>query len=514
MTNTKPIQIWLLPILFTAFSRCIPMAKPEMVQPLPATDDTTATEVHFLHWNDFHSANTPYLSRWGKTKGLEIGGYATLAGYIDSMKALYPAALVLNAGDDFQGSPISALTKGMSQILILNEIQPSAFTIGNHEFDYGMKNLRNAVDMANFEILSCNLFDSTSMSLFTMPYTIAEYNNINVGIIGMILGDLKSTVLPGNMEKIAVLDPLESVRNSVTEIGNNADLIVLLTHNGFYEDSLLATELQEVDVIFGGHSHTILRKPVIVNNILICQAGSRGQFLGHLRASVDLENNSITAFDYQLVETVVNRVSPSADVARIVDSLEITINTEMDRIIGELKTPWVRNSRGESNIGSWIANATREYFNADIAFQNSGGIRKGLDAGKIRVRDIWEISPFDNTIVLVKLRGDQLVHLLNWRITNPRDLLQQSGIRRVYDAQQKTLLEATVRGKPIAADSVYTLATNNYVVGHIDRFFGLSSTDVGVTDTGIIGRDILIEAVEKQGVIDSRTDGRLFIRGQ
>ncbi|MBU1064574.1 hypothetical protein KKC74_07165, partial [bacterium] len=101
--------------------------------------------VSFLHWNDFHSANIPYTSNWGYTKGLQIGGYATLAGYLDSLKLLYSGAIVLNAGDDFQGSPISALTKGMSQIRILNEIKPTAFTIGNHEFDYGKDNLQKAV---------------------------------------------------------------------------------------------------------------------------------------------------------------------------------------------------------------------------------------------------------------------------------------------------------------------------------------------------------------------------------
>ena len=515
MEKTKLILASLLILIALSLTHCIPAAKPEIVTPTPVSiEKTESAAITILHWNDFHSANIPYLSRWGKTRGMEIGGYATLAGYIDSMKTIYPDAIVLNAGDDFQGSPISAMTKGMSQILILNEINPTAFTIGNHEFDYGMENLRTAVNTANFRILSCNLFDSTSMSLFTDPYTVVESNSIKIGIIGMIMESLWSTVLPINMEKVSVLDPAESVMKSVAEIKDTVDLIILLTHNGFYEDSLLATNIQEVDVILGGHSHTILRQPVTVNNILICQAGSRGQYLGYLSATVDRNTHSVSEFDYQLIETVVGRVKPSAKVAQIVDSLEVTIDTEMRRVIGELQTPWIRNSRGESNIGSWIADATREYFNADIAFQNSGGIRKGLDPGKITVRDIWEISPFDNTIVLVKVGGSQLLHLLNWRINNPRDLLQQSGIRRTYDAQEKVLIDASIGGQPIFPDSVYTIATNNYKMGHIDRFFGLSAADVVFEDTGIIGRDILITAVEKQGIINSKIDGRLIIRNR
>ncbi|HDP67772.1 MAG TPA: bifunctional metallophosphatase/5'-nucleotidase [Candidatus Marinimicrobia bacterium] len=508
----------LTPILTTALlsfylSQCASTSIQRPVQTVVTSPDTVLS-VSFLHWNDLHSANLPYVSNWGYTKGQMIGGYATMAGYIDSLKRIYPEAVVLNAGDDFQGSPISALTKGMSQIRILNEIKPDAFTIGNHEFDYSMDNLRRAVATANFAVLSCNIFDSTRMTLFTEPYKIVQSRGVRIGIIGGIMENLKSTVLPSNMEKIAILDLSASIMKYVAEIQDKTDLIVVLSHNGFREDSLLATRINAVDVIFGGHSHTRLKQPVPVNNILICQAGSRGQFLGHLRAVVMPQSGRIIRYEYELIETVVKNITPSAAVAHIVDSLEAGIETEMNRIIGELKTDWVRSSRGESNIGNWIADAICHHFKADIAFQNSGGIRKGLNAGPIRVRDIWEISPFDNTIVLVTVTGEQLLQILNWRIQHPRDLLQQSGIRRVYDGVSKTLLEASVNGEPIDLQQKYVIATNNYIVGHIDRFFGLSAEDVEIHDTGIIGRDVLIQTVEEQPIVDSRTDGRLIIRNR
>jgi 2',3'-cyclic-nucleotide 2'-phosphodiesterase (5'-nucleotidase family) len=182
---------------------------------------------------------------------------------------------------------------------------------------------------------------------------------------------------------------------------------------------------------------------------------------------------------------------------------------EMNKVIGKLKSPWICNSRGESNIGNWIADVTRAYFQTDIAFQNSGGIRKGLAAGPITVRDIWEISPFDNTIVIVRVTGIQLLNILDWRIKNPRDLLQTSGLTRFYNTKNKTLIEATVNGNPIIPDKIYTIATNNYILGHIERFFGLSEKDVLVEDTGVIGRDILLLAVKKQKIIDTKIEGRL-----
>ena len=509
MIKLRNIQLPLLSTLLIFSIKCATVQAPATI---PSKTDAVQQPltVNFLHWNDLHSANIPYKSRWGRTKGLYIGGYATLAGYIDSMKALYPNAITLNAGDDFQGSPISALTKGMSQILILNQVQPTVFTIGNHEFDYGMENLRNAVHAARFDIVSCNLYDSTKQSLFVKPYKIIKSNGARIGVIGMIFDGLKHSVLPDNMKGLATLDPVKSIMKYVEELQDKTDLIVVLSHNGFREDSVLATQLREVDAIFGGHSHTRLYPPVQVNDILIFQAGARGQFLGHLSATVDPETKSITDYRYQLIETVAGNIKASSAVAHIVDSLEAIIEGEMNEVIGELKTPCVRNSKGESNIGNWIADATREHFQTDIAFHNSGGIRNGLSGGPIQVRDIWEISPFDNTIMIMQISGDQLLHLLNWRIKHPRDLLQTSGIKRIYNTQRKILTEATVHGEPIVSDKVYTIATNNYIIGHIDRFLGLHIDDVTVEDTGIIGRDILIKAVAKQKVINSATGGRLI----
>ncbi|HCL00053.1 MAG TPA: hypothetical protein DHW42_08130, partial [Candidatus Marinimicrobia bacterium] len=131
MIKLRNVQLSLLSTLLIFSIKCATVQAPTTI---PSKTDAVQQPltVNFLHWNDLHSANIPYKSNWGHTKGLDIGGYATLAGYIDSLKTIYPGALVLNAGDDFQGSPISALTKGMSQILILNQLQPSALTIGNH----------------------------------------------------------------------------------------------------------------------------------------------------------------------------------------------------------------------------------------------------------------------------------------------------------------------------------------------------------------------------------------------
>jgi len=459
-----------------------------------------------LHWNDMHSANLPYKP--GKADYF-VGGYANLAGYIDSLRNLYPQALVLNAGDDFQGSPVSNLTRGLSQILILNQIHPTGFTIGNHEFDYGADNLRDVLAQANFPVISSNLYDSTKNGLMVKPYIIVQSGPVKVAIIGVITGDLKTLVIPKNFKQIGILDPLTEIRKYVAEVEPLSDLIILLSHYGAEEDSLLATQLTGVDVIIGGHSHSYLRQPLKVNNILICQAGSNGRNLGFLNVGVDKNQKVITSYSYKSIETKTGNVRPSQAVARVVDSLEATIAGEMDKVIGQLVTDWKRDSHGESNIGDWICDATRAYFKTDMAFMNSGGIRKDLKAGPISVRDLWEISPFDNTINQIEVTGQQLKFMMQYRLDNPRDLLQVSGLNYEYNPTNNKIVNLTVGGQPVADQKRYTFVTNNFVTGQFERFFGIAPADVKITPTNVVGRDILIEAVKVQKVIDSRVEKRI-----
>jgi len=246
-------------------------------------------ETVIIHWNDFHAANVSYKPFYENPGGIFVGGYANLAGYIDSLKGIYPEAITLNAGDDYQGSPISSITKGMSQILILNKVMPTVFTIGNHEFDYGVDDLKNALNTAKFHIVSSNIYDSTKSGLLIDPYIIVHSGKVRIAVIGFILKDLKQSVLPEAVKGMEILDPLKTVSKYVKEVNDKSDLIVVLSHNGFEYDSLLALQLSEIDLIIGGHSHTILHQPVVVNDILVCQAGSHGRFVGLLDVKVNIE---------------------------------------------------------------------------------------------------------------------------------------------------------------------------------------------------------------------------------
>jgi 2',3'-cyclic-nucleotide 2'-phosphodiesterase (5'-nucleotidase family) len=203
-----------------------------------------------------------------------------------------------------------------------------------------------------------------------------------------------------------------------------------------------------------------------------------------------------------------------------VQELEAMVDATLNEVIGTLLTPWDRKAgrKEESNLGNWQCDVMREATNTDIAFLNSAGIRKNLDAGPITVRDIWEINPFGNTFVTFTVRGDTLRKMMEWQAgVQAREFLQASGLNYVYDSSQpkgQRLLSLEVNGRPLVDTALYSLSTNNYVASHVPEFFGIDQRSVDLTDTGLIDRDVFVAYIRKHKVISSSVEGRIVDVGR
>jgi 2',3'-cyclic-nucleotide 2'-phosphodiesterase (5'-nucleotidase family) len=483
------------------------------------TSSVVAQEVTMtiLHWNDFHSQNLPYQVRsrsrvTNADTSYLVGGSATLASYIKKYHRGDSATLLLNAGDDFQGSPISTITKGSSQIQLLNLIRPHAFALGNHEFDYGRVSLTELLQTAQFPVLSANLIDMTSNSPYVNKYIIKKFGNAAVAIVGLMTTELHSLSLPKNIEQLTVRSLSETMNGLVPELkSQGADIIIALTHQGAIEDSLLATLSPDIDVIVGGHSHTPLFRPKYVNGILIAQAGSRGRWLGKIDLTIDTERDTLIRSTSDLIECRTSDITPDPIVARKVDELELMADKELNEVIAVLTTDWKRSSRGESNIGNWISDAMRSYASADIAFQNSGGIRKEVLAGNLTVRDFWEISPFSNTLVTFTVDGKTLRSMLAHQVAVDDDLCQVSGLSYVYTVKNgsRSLHNVKVGTGPLKENHYYTIVTNNYVAAQSKKYFGIELPESRLKFLNVIDRDILIEAAKLQKTITTKIENRI-----
>ncbi|CUS97454.1 bifunctional metallophosphatase/5'-nucleotidase [Candidatus Kryptobacter tengchongensis] len=319
-------------------------------------------KILILHWNDFHSQNIPMRSICGDST-CYIGGIANLLGLINKFRNEEKNVLVLNAGDDFQGTPISSLTKGRSQIELMNLINPDAMTLGNHEFDYGRDALEENLKIAKFEVISANLWDKRKGKLFVKPYIVKKLGKAKIGVIGLITPELFKLSLKENLKDLELLNTERVLKQYINELKNKekVDLIIALTHIGVNEDSILATKFPEIKIIIGGHSHTVLQEPKIVNNVIICQAGSRGEYLGYLEVSIDLDGDSVYSYKGKLIRVINGIVKPDETALKKVEELEKMVDKEFGQVIGKLEVDWKRNFYGESNLGNWEADVMREF---------------------------------------------------------------------------------------------------------------------------------------------------------
>ncbi|MDP8206487.1 MAG: bifunctional UDP-sugar hydrolase/5'-nucleotidase [Candidatus Electryonea clarkiae] len=464
-------------------------------------------KVTILHWNDLHSKNLPSkITQNSET--VTVGGAANLAGYLNYYRVIHEPVILLNAGDEFTGTPICYATKGYSQLEILNVIQPDAFTIGNHEFDFGVANMLSVFKKATFPVLLGNVVHEDNGELLFPADTILNVNGVRIGIIGVLTDALYEVSTQKATKGILVISSVDAVRKSLSRLTPQTDIQICLSHQGIKQDRALAEKIgSDLEIIVGGHSHTPLYEPEKINGVFILQAGSKGRFLGIAEMNIDTFRNRLIGLDARLEEIVEGKYPPDENVLRIVAKQENSLSDELDKVIGTLETPWQRRFNSESNIGNFIADAFRQATGADITFINPGGLRKNLEAGKITVRDILEICPFHNNLVRFQMTGKELFEYAAMRSTRSINFLQVSGMKmRFKDGQ---VLSLSVGNEIVQQEKLYSIATLNFVADHFSEYFGWEKDSGEFEILPLIDNEIVIDAVKKVGRINAQIENRI-----
>jgi 5'-nucleotidase / UDP-sugar diphosphatase len=277
----------------------------------------------------------------------------------------------------------------------------------------------------------------------------------------------------------------------------------------------LAREIDGIDLIIGGHTHTPLHRMEIVDGTRIVQAGSGLRSVGRVRLVWEPDARRVVDARYSLVRLDAERWGQDASVRSLVDyfaetaSREIGVN--LNEIVGTAAQELTRDYRAESPLGNWQTDAMRAAAEADIALQNSGGIRENMPAGPVRVRDLYQISPFGNTLVVMRLRGQTLWELLEHGVSGPQGILQVSGLRMEYDPRRPAgyrLLSVSVKGAPLEMDKWYVVATNSFLAQGGDGYEGFKR-GWNIVDTKKTLLDVQIEAMKKGGKASAEREGRI-----
>jgi 2',3'-cyclic-nucleotide 2'-phosphodiesterase (5'-nucleotidase family) len=357
---------------------------------------STVHSLTILHTNDLHAHLRPDPDG--------MGGFAYLAAELRHQREGCKACLYLNAGDLVQGTPVSTIYHGIPVYKISNLLGLDVATLGNHEFDYGWKNIETFEKTAHYPVVTDNVVNAQGQLLTHKGYAIKNLDGVRIAVIGVLLGDLvgnlatEEAVGPWKVEPV-----VETVRKTVAEIKDKADLIVVLGHIHSSEAEEIVHKIPEVSIVVIGHEHTGYKEPRRFENHYIVEVKSYGAELGRLDFQFDTAKREVVSADWKHIAIDSHKIAPAPDVERLVDRWESKVAKIVDVPIGESK----RRLAG-MDLRRMIETAMAEESGADIAWINSGNVRGFLPQGRLLARHVWDVLPFDNFIVVGTFKGSDL----------------------------------------------------------------------------------------------------------
>ena len=436
-----------------------------------------------LHSNDMHG---DFLAEVQGKEGKLIGGLALLSGYINRVRQEEENVLYVISGDMVQGSLIDAEHKGISTMEIMNYLAPDVSALGNHEFDYGLPHLLFLEKMANFPIVNANLYIKKYNKRLMRPHIILNKAGFDIMFTGIITEKVMDSIKQD--ELISSFVTLEEASREVGKITNaykndDIDLTILLTHIGFESDIELANLLKPewgVDIIIGGHSHTILEKPRIENGILIVQAGVGTDQIGRFDIVVDDDTNSVIDNTWQLIPIDNNLAKPDSNLEEYIASFQETIDRKYNTIICKLAKTLTHPKREvETTLGNLIADAFAEKAECDVMLVGSGSIRVKEIGPLVTLRDFRSCFPYDDTLTRYTIDEEKLRKIFGHVMrtenrTGEGECYQVNGkVKAVYSDAEHKLASLRINGEEVSTEELYTVCLQGFHFNNSSSYLNL-----------------------------------------
>lgn len=495
-----------------------------------------------LHTNDFHSRFEP-ISKYDSgcregdnAEGKCFGGSARLVTALADARARNNNSILVDGGDQFQGSLYYTYYKGKVAAEMMNKLGYDGMTVGNHEFDDGPEVLRGFMDSVQFPVLMSNADVSGEPTLADVlkKSTVIERGGEKIGLIGLTPEDTPDLASPG--KNITFTNPVDAVQGEVDRLtAEGVNKIIVLSHSGYAVDQRVAAGTTGVDVIVGGHSNTYLSNtsdkaagpyPTMVNDVAIVQAYAYGKFLGELSVTFDDAGNVVEAVGEPLImdgtvtedEGTVARI---AELAKPLDEIRNKVVAESaEAVDGDRNNCRVQ----ECQMGNLVADAMLDRVKdqgVSIAIANSGGIRASLEPGEVTMGEVLTVLPFQNTLSTFEITGEQVIAALENGVSQVEEIKgrfpQVAGLKFTWDptiAPNEGRIQDVMVGEgdsfaPIDPAKTYVVVTNNYVRNGGDGYKVFAGDDKNAYDFGPDLADVMAEYLIENSPYKPYPDGRI-----
>lgn len=495
------------------------------------------TTLTVLHTDDLHGHVEPVKVG----KGM-YGGYAKHVALIRQISESEPNPIVLSGGDTFQGTMYFKVYEGLADGAFMNLMGYQAMAVGNHEFDLGPKPLGAFARSVRFPLLAANLDVSADPDLKDVikRSAVLIVGGQRIGLVGAVTPELPEVSSPGPTVK--TLDLMSNLQREVDQFSaQGINKVILLSHLGYELEKKVASTVRGIDVIVGGHSHTLLGAfdnpdfppsegpyPTVVQNpggnrTLLVASWEWGKVLGHLQVDFDAKG-AVTAWRGNPI--VVDASVPNDPLAEsLLAALRMPILAASRKVVANSVTG-VPNDEGrlrESAMGDLVADSVFEACAAakpDFAFVNSGGVRAPLPSGEITYDKLVEVQPFGNTLIVMELTGAEVKAALEYGLSGLEEkqgrFLQVSrGFHYAFDGSRPVgsrLLTASWDGRTLEDERIYRVAINQYIANGGDGFAILKAAKGARLNLGLVDIDAL-EAYVAKHPLPAKPEGRIDRRG-
>ncbi|MBT25159.1 MAG: multifunctional 2',3'-cyclic-nucleotide 2'-phosphodiesterase/5'-nucleotidase/3'-nucleotidase [Rhodobacteraceae bacterium] len=494
-----------------------------------------------LHTNDFHARFEPiskYDSGCSAEKNAEgkcFGGTARLVTAIADARARAQNTILVDGGDQFQGTLFYTYYKGKMAAEFMNKLGYDAMTVGNHEFDDGPEVLRGFVDTVDFPVLMSNADVAREKILADaiLKSTVITRGGQQLGLIGLTPYDTHELSSPG--PNITFSDPVAAVQAEVDALSAaGINKIIVLSHSGYGVDKRVAAKTTGVDVIVGGHTNTYLSNrsdraegpyPTMVGDTAIVSAYAYGKFLGELNLVFDDAGQIVSAQGEPLImdAAVTEDIPTKSRIAELAKPLDAIRNKVVASTAQPIDGERGSCRAGECTMGNLVADAMLARVadqGVQIAVQNGGGLRASIDAGEVTMGEVLTVLPFQNTLSTFQATGATLLAALENGLSQIEDgggrFPQVAGMKLVYDpaAQPGARVVSVMVNMPggwaaLEPETVYGVVTNNYVRNGGDGYKMFSTEGMNAYDYGPDLADVVVEYLVQAGPYVPYLDGRI-----
>nr|HRC77158.1 5'-nucleotidase C-terminal domain-containing protein [Kouleothrix sp.] len=502
-------------------------------------------KLRIIHTNDHHARIEPVV---GGTPPAPIhGGVARRKVLIDAIRAEGGNQLLIDAGDVFQGTLWFNQYLGLADLEFYHYLGYEAMTIGNHEFDKGPAPLANFIKQAQFPVLSANMVADPSTPIYGLykPWIIKEVGGERIGIFGLTTEETPAISSPG--AGITFTNYIEAAKKAVADLkAQGINKIIALTHIGITFDRELARQVDGIQVIIGGHSHTPMGPmlkpadparpyPEVIASpsgkpVVMATDWEWGRWLGDLTVGFDANGDITNVLGARPTEVAAS-IAPDTALDNRIKVLAQPIAGLRTKPAGEAAVALNGNRADvrtkETNLGNLISDAMLEKTRpagAQVAIMNGGSIRTSIDAGQITLGELLDVQPFGNTIGLVTLTGTQLKQALENGVSQVETVAgrfpQVAAMRYSFDASRPAgdrvtgVQIADGKGGYTALDpnGSYRVVTNAFLIAGGDGYtvFGQGTNKI---DTGLLDIDVTAEYVAAHSPVNPQVEGRVVAGG-